>query len=40
MFNDDPRKKAKWFELFKDPIFYPVVDLPLDELRTLASKRL
>jgi acyl-CoA oxidase len=39
-FNDNPDKVTKWHKLFHDPIFYPKQDMPLDEQRAIAYKRL
>lgn len=40
LFNDDPSKIQKWHSLFKDPLFFPKQNMPLDEQRSIAYKRL
>jgi hypothetical protein len=36
LYNDDPKKKQRWYELFKDPVFTYRHDISLDEKRTQA----
>jgi hypothetical protein len=31
IFGDAPSKRAKWMELFKDPVFIPRYNISLDE---------
>jgi hypothetical protein len=41
LFADDLTKRQKWFDLIdKNPIFYPVYNITLDEQRELAYKRI
>lgn len=35
-FHDEPSKRQKWFELFKDPVWVPRYNVPLAELREQA----
>lgn len=32
-FYDDPKKRAKWFDLFKDPVWIPEYNISLDKMR-------
>jgi acyl-CoA oxidase len=40
LFHDEYSKKEKWFELFKDPIWTPVYNVPLAAERERAYKQL
>ena len=40
IFGDKPEKRAKWFELFKDPIFIPKWNVSLDQTREDAYQML
>jgi acyl-CoA oxidase len=40
LFGDKLEKRAKWEKLFDDPVFTPKYIMPLDDLRSIAYKRI
>lgn len=40
LFNDDPKKREKWYELLKDPAFTYRHEISFDEKRTQAYNQL
>jgi hypothetical protein len=39
-FHDEPAKREKWFNLFKDPVWKPRYNIPLNEMRDVAMNQL
>jgi len=40
LFGDDPKKRDKWFEIFKDPVWIPKWNVSLEQTREEAYKML
>ena len=40
LFGDDPQKRDKWFQIFKDPVWIPRWNVSLDETRDHAYQML
>jgi acyl-CoA oxidase len=39
-FHDDPAKRQKWFDLFRDPVWKPRYNYPLNDMREHAMSQL